>query len=743
MISKLKTEKIHIVYLSTFPPRECGIATFTQDLSSACDNLYSPNIESSIVALNTDAVSRSKYPSNVIDRINQMEPKEYVRVAKKLSTMPEVKLINIQHEFGIHGGICGRNIIYFMKNVEKPIITTFHSVIPTPDPILKETVVMIAEYSSAIIVMTRQSRDLLISDYGLTGKKIHVISHGIHPTVFNDSRNAKNTLGLSEKTLFSTFGLLSKDKGIEYVIQALPQVVRNYPMVLYLVIGATHPVVLKKEGEKYRNFLIKKVYDLKLTDHVRFYNRYLNLTELLEFLEATDVYISSSLNPNQAVSGTLSYALGVGRPVISTSFSQAKEIISPSVGLLVDFKNPSAYSQAMTKLLADPELRKNMSREAYYKTRNMTWPNIAIAYMKISSKIAPSLAYQEKNLPKVKLSHLIRMSDKFGMFQFANMAEADTSSGYTVDDNARALTATTLHYEKFKTPTALRLLSTYLNFMEFSQKNNGYFSNYVNHDKTFNTKANTEEDIEDATGRALNALAIVATVKSIPNPIKAKAKKLFLLSINRNVRLSKLRAAAFFIKGLSRWLSSPENSHNDKNVLNKLSEHCDLLVYAFRKNSKKNWSWFEPVLTYSNASLPDALVSAFLVKKRRNPEWFDLGQGALEFLIESTFINGIYVPIGQKGWYPFGGQRSLYDQQPEETSSMVQALKTIYLATKDDRYRKLMYTAFYWYLGDNLANRIMYDAVTGGCYDGLGKKQVNLNQGAESTVSYLTARLTL
>ncbi|MDP2704804.1 MAG: glycosyltransferase [Patescibacteria group bacterium] len=745
-MQKIKPDKKKnwIVYVSTFPPRECGIATFTDDLSRAFGELFSPGIESKVVALNVNEVSHLNYPPKVIAQISQDKASDYLRVAKELNNLPQVKLVSVQHEFGIFGGLWGSYLLAFLETIKKPVVVTFHSVLPAPDDKLKVLVKAIADNSFGIVVMTRRSKEILEKDYGIVKKKIQVVPHGIHPMTFQSSEKSKRPLGLSKKIVLSTFGLLSKDKGIEYVIESLPEVVKKHPEVVYLVIGATHPTVIQREGEKYRNTLIKKVDALGLSGHVKFYNRYMALHELLAFLDATDIYISPSLNPNQAVSGTLTYAMGAGRPVISTAFAQAKEDVPASVGMLVDFKKPLEYRDAILHLLADTKRREKMGEVAYFITRNMTWPNVAIAYMKVFSRAVPSFSFQEKNLPRIKMAHILKLTDDFGIFQFAKLTEVDKFFGYTTDDNARALIAACLHFEKFKSHTSLNLMLNYLNFLEYTVRPDGYFNNYVNQDRTLNSKANNVESMEDPTGRAIQALAKVAASESVPYPLREKSRQLLFRSLDQNLKFTHLRAMAFFIKGLCTWLSGAEHNGSVYDRLEAVMvAYCDQLVSAFKKNENENWKWFEPHLTYANAILPDALFSGYLVRRGQNIEWLEVGTSALEFLISKTFIKNVYVPIGQRGWHRQGGHRALYDQQPEEPAAMVKALGTAYMATKNDKYRKLMHRTFYWFLGDNLADRIMYDASTGGCYDGLARQHVNLNQGAESTLSYLIARLIL
>ena len=726
-----------IVFLTTFPPRECGIATFTQDLSSAFNQLYAPMVQSKIVAMNIDDVRRFNYPKKVIDQINQSKIEDYVSAAKKLNSLPQVKLVNIQHEFGIFGDGWGSNLIAFLETIRKPVVITLHSVLPQPEKTLKEVVTKLAAKTDLVTVFTKLSKDILIRDYQIDVKKIQIIPHGIHPVVFSGSDEAKAPLNLSGRTILTSFGFLNSGKGIEYVIDALPEVIKAFPKVLYLVIGATHPLVLQKEGEEYRNFLIDKVYKLKLSGHVRFYNRYLELNELLEFLKATDIYLSSSLNPDQAVSGTLSYALGTGRAVVSTAFAQAKEDVTADVGILVDFQKPKEFTLALIKLLRNESLRKNMEKNAYFNTRDMTWPNVAIAYMRNFAKLAPDLLKEEKHLPKIKLKHLIELTDDFGIIQFAKMDQPDPSSGYTLDDNARALVFATGYYEKYKTPAVLKLISVYLDFIQFVSRADGFFDNYAHYDRSLNEQRNKQESMEDASARALYSLALVVTTRSIPRKIRERAKTLFYNSIKNDVSFTYVRSCAFYIKGLSLWLSK----WGDARVEAGLIQHCDLLVQSFQKHAKENWQWFEDHLTYANATIPEALLSAYPLVGERKDVYFRIGKTSLDFLISQTFREDMYVPIGHQGWYPRDGQRGIYDQQPEDASAMVQALKTMYQITGKEIYRKLMHRAFSWFLGDNILHQIIYDETTGGCYDGMGQKYINLNQGAESTVSYLLARI--
>ena len=603
---------------------------------------------------------------------------------------------------------------------------------------MQRIVQVLTERADIVVVMTHGSRKILETDYAVPRKKIAIIPHGIHPVPFAPSRNAKELLNLSSKnTILSTFGLLNRGKGIEYVIDALPEVVKQYPNIRYLIIGVTHPNALRQEGESYRNSLIKRIYALDLTAYVSFYDEYLGTKELLKILSATDIYLSTPLDPNQAVSGSFSYALGAGRPVIATAFAQAKEYVTSDVGILVDFKKSKQITEALLQLLGDQSKQFALGKTAYFRTRNMTWPNIAIAYMRTFAAFVPKLRINEKHAPKIKLSHLIKLTDDFGIIQFAQLSEPDLSSGYTVDDNARALVFAVRYYQQKKFVTALRLANTYLNFISFVQQPNGAFENYVNAERKLSYEQNGKENLNDANGRTLYALAVTATGKYLPKRIREKARLMYEQGLPVAERFTSPRAKAFYIKSLALHLKQ----HANVNYLGKLIHACNFLIREYKENSSPEWQWFETILAYSNATLSEALLIGYTVTG--NPDYLKIGKKTLDFLISQTFEKNMYIPIGQQGWFKRGGHRHKFDQQPEDTASMIQALKTMYDISKDSYYQRLVQRAFDWFLGDNLLGQIIYDQTTGGCYDGLGEREVNLNEGAESTLSYLLSRLLL
>ena len=427
MVKRAKVKKSNgssaIAFVSSFPPRPCGLATFTADLTSAIDKWYAPRLLTKVVAMNVEETDFYYYPKKVLAKINQSRADEYRAAAELLNRRSDVKAVNIQHEFGIFGGPDGEMILTFLDALTKPAVLTWHTVIPAPNARLRDLVQALSNKAAGLIVMTKTSKEILEKIYNLPGSKIAVVPHGIHPALYQASDQAKLGLGLKGKMILTNFGLMSRAKGIEYVLEALPAVVAKFPNILYCILGVTHPQVLRQEGEVYRRELVAKIHSLNLQNHVRFYNTYFRLPDLLRFLQATDIYVASSLNPHQAVSGTLSYALGAGRPVISTSFAQAKEYITPNVGRLVGFKDPAGFSRALIELLSDPNLLSELSKGAYARTRHMTWPNIALLTVRALANWAPDLAAHGRALPPVKISHLQRLTDDFGIIQFATESQ--------------------------------------------------------------------------------------------------------------------------------------------------------------------------------------------------------------------------------------------------------------------------------------------------------------------------------
>jgi glycosyltransferase involved in cell wall biosynthesis len=720
-----------VVFVGTYPPRECGIATFTQDLFRSSRKFLGPYISCKIAALNMSPLDHYIYPPEVEWEINQDNEKEYVDLAQKFNSNPLISGIIIEHEYGIYGANQGENILSLIENCRKPILATLHTVLPKPSIKMKNVTARIIRRANVIVVLTQSSRKILENLYPFSIGKVYVIPHGIHQTAFSLTENAKKKLKLVNSTVLSTFGLLSRGKGIEYIIRALPEVVKKYPSVLYLIIGRTHPAVRHREGESYRLKLSKLVTELGLENHVKFYDHYLNLADLLEFLKATDIYISTSINPDQAVSGTLSYALGAGRAVISTNFTQAKEIVTPELGRLVPIKDSPAVTIAILDLLSNKNRLLKMHRSAYDATRSMLWSHVAEEYSHLLTQVV---------LPPINLRHLRLMTDDFGLFQFAKIDVPDHSSGYTLDDNARALIVCShLAREPHQTKGLNLLTSIYLDFIETCQQTDGTFQNYIGYADKKPTPQNSREDLTDAASRAMWALSQVMANNLLPLEIRTKAQKIFLRALPHVTNFEHLRPKALMIKSLEAALKIVPKY---KQEFRKLIKHmADSLILALKTNSDGSWHWFESQLSYNNALLPESLLIAGTLLE--DNEYTQLGVSSMRFLTDQTFSaqTNIYLPIGHANWYKKNGTRSYFDQQPEDPASMILALATFYTITGHDSYKNLANKCFSWFLGNNSLNLSLYNYETGGCYDGLHPDRVNTNQGAESLVSYLLSRL--
>ena len=633
----------------------------------------------------------------------------------------------MQHEYGIFGGVEGENILNFMRNCKKPIVVTLHTALPSPSVKMHEVTKEVIELASNVVVLTRSSKEVINKVYPNSIGKIFVIPHGIHAIPFSLQKEFKEKLELKNHIVLSTFGLLSRGKGIEYVIKALPELIKKYPSTLYLILGETHPIIRRNEGEKYRLELARLITTLRLKKYVRFYDQYLSLPDLLEFLQATDIYISTSINPNQAVSGTLSYALGSGRAVISTEFAQAKEVVTPDIGRLVPIRDSIAITAAVLDLLSDREKLNMMNKNAYDATRSMQWNNVALKYTNLLMRTI---------IPPIKLHHLRAMTDEFGLFQFASFTVPNKKFGYTLDDNARALIVCSWLKEGVGTKRTQSLIDIYLTFLKRCQKDEGIFTNYLGYKDKLPTEQNNNEDLEDSQSRAIWALCEIITNKTLSLSIKNDAKKMMSLYLDSKNELVHIRAKALSIKSYILVISALPKYK--KFLLSHIQTYSNSLMTSLKENSIKDWCWFEKDLKYNNAILSESLLMAGTYLN--NPEYIKRGLQTLQFLIRKTFTPDMYIPIGQSHWYENNATRSQFDQQPEDPASMISALSYAYEVTHSEQYKNLAQKCFSWFLGNNSINTPLYDEKTGGCYDGLQPTHVNLNQGAESLVSYLMAR---
>jgi len=728
-----------VLYVSSFPPRECGIATFTRRLTDAIDKEIAPDVKSKICAINSNGTSIYNYPRKVIMQINETEMEDYIKRAYEINKRPDIKIVSIQHEYGLFGGEQGEYLMAFLELLKKPFVITMHTVLPHPDEKMRKVGNIISEKAAGVTVMNKTAKELLHKVYKIKKNKIHVIPHGVFHVPFPSKYNAKKKLNLNGRFVLSTFGMISCDKGIEYAIEALPDIVAKYPNILYLVIGATHPQVLKNEGEKYRNMLKKLIVKHKLQNNVKFYNKYIEEREIPDFLRATDVYIYPMLSKEQASSGSLSDAMSCACPVIATKSQYAQSVINRERGFLVNFRNSKQIRDALFDLIEDKQLRKEMTKNTYFYTRHMTWQNVAYSNFNLFNHIAKIRPKDKNTYPPIKLDYINSLTDDFGIIQFANHTKPDIHSGYCVDDNARALIGCVDMFQQKRSAKIAKMMNNYLHFLDFTQKSNGRFHNFVSYQKTWNDI----QESDDSFGRAIWALGKTISSNYLNEEQRKLALKIFNSAYHNVHKLESLRAIAFAIIGLSHLYDSPYNPIT--NIENDIKILSDKLVFKFNittSEQKNSWDWFENSLTYSNYKLPESLLRAY--ETTGNKEYKQVAEKALKFLMGITFEKKEHFsPIGQDGWYFRDGKRAYFDQQPEDAASAVEALTIAYRATKKKTYKNKAELAFQWFLGKNHLKQMVYDEATGGCYDGLGKYSLNFNQGAESTLSYFLARLAI
>ena len=728
-------ERDEILFITSYPPRECGIATYSEDLIKALNNKFSRSLSVRVCALEAGD-SNYVYPDIVKYILNTSETEPYEKLAQTINNDTGIKIVMVQHEFGFF-----RNqenaFLKFLMDLAKPVVIVFHTVLPHPDGNLKSKVIAISAACEAIVVMTHNSAGILMKEYDVPEHKISVIAHGTHLVPHVRKKSLKLKYGLKGRKVLTTFGLLSSGKSIETTIEALPSIVKESPEVMFLVIGKTHPEVVKAEGEKYRQKLEEMVIHNKVSSHVTFINKYLPLPDLLEYLQLTDIYLFTTNDPNQAVSGTFVYAMSCGCPIISTPIPHATEVLTKDTGIIFDFCNSGQLVNGVMRLLNDEPLRRSISSNTLQKIVSTAWENSAVAHALLFQKMAGGKITLQYNLPVINLSHLISMTSKTGIIQFSKNNHPDINTGYTLDDNARAMIAMCMHYQKTHDQKDIKYITKYLGFIKFCVQPGGDFLNYVNREGEF-TVQNYETNLDDANGRAVWALGyLVSLIDLIPGIIVAEAGAILDKSLLRFEPVHSTRAMAFAIKGIYYYQAtkkSPENLALVKTFANRL-------VQMYKHESKDTWQWFESYLTYANSILPEAMLYAYLLTGE--PVYRDIAISSFNFLLTQTFNeNGIEV-ISNKNWLQKGQKPGHYGEQPIDVAYTIMTLRKFYEVFGDDEYRVKMEIAFNWFMGNNRLHQIIYNPCTGGCYDGLEKTHVNLNQGAESTLSYLMARLTV
>lgn len=732
-----------IAFLGNHLPRECGIATFTTDLSTAIAAEF-PALDCFVLAMNDDGPRRA-YPPRVRFELTADDEQAYLRAADFLN-VNSVDLLCVQHEYGIFGGKAGRHLLTLLRELRMPIVSTLHTILSEPNVHQRQVLQELTELSERVVVMSTDGHALLREVHGVPESKIDFIPHGI-PDLPHAGRS-KDRLGVEGRSVLLTFGLLSPDKGIEYVIEALPAIVTRFPKAVFIVLGATHPHVRAQHGESYRLSLEIRAHELGVDENVIFHNRFVSDEELTEFLAAADICITPYLQPDQITSGALAYAVGAGKAVISTPYRYATELLADGRGVLVPWRDPAAIATAVQALLGDDAKRRALGERAGAVGSAMRWPAVAKAYVKSFDRaaaahaerrrtafVARTLAERPAGLPDLNLAHLKVMTDGTGVLQHARYTVPRYEDGYCLDDNARALLVTTLVDDVGGAEHAsVRALSArYLAFVSHAfNRDTGRFRNFMSYTREW-TEAHGSEDSH---GRALWALGSVVGRSNTPGT-RGLAADLFHAALPAVPGMTSPRAWAYTLLGMNEYLHAFEG---DRGIEAVRTELADRLFALYRRTSGHDWPWFEERVTYCNARLSQALVASGA--RTGDDAMVAAGITSLAWLLDiQRSAQGNFAPIGSNGFLERGKATAAYDQQPVEACSIVSACLEAHRVTGGAEWSEHARRAFNWFLGQNDVHVPLYDASTGGCRDGLHADRANENQGAESTVSFLLALL--
>jgi glycosyltransferase involved in cell wall biosynthesis len=730
MIAKPK-----LLFISSYPPRECGIATFTKDTITAINKTFRSNFEIVVAALNASDTENRSYDTNVVFEVGR-NVESYLELASYINADETIKLVVLQHEFGLFAGEYGSDILKLTTTIDKPYAVVFHTILPKPEQRMQAVMFSLIDKSALAIVMTEHAKKTLQDTYHVPEETIKVIPHGFHLTPSIHPDKLKEKYNCKNKTVLCTFGLISRDKGIDIALKALSSV-QNKDAILYLVAGKTHPEVLRHEGEKYRLQLEELVCKYGLEDNVRFINRFLELDELLEYLHMTDIYLFTSQNPQQAISGTLTYALGARCAVLTTPISHAQEIIENGIAIPYEFDNSCDLAAKIDLLTENKSLRNELSINAYVHSRKGIWENVAILYAEVFRKLLDIDDRLFYSIPPFSLTHFVNITDDIGMYQFTNLEYPNEDHGYTLDDNARALYVL-MKYRALNHSNKhyANLERTFLNFIGNCQQEDGQFLNYLDKNGEF-TAQNNEINTDEATSRAILGIAEVICTSSSLYRSKEDAK----LILNRfKVHLRSIESPRALGK-LIKALYNLTIYNNEFCFIDDINVFADHLCALYESTKTELWYWFENNLSYSNSDIPEGLFYAF--KITGNARYKHIAIESLEFLIDKMYNNGRIDPISHRSKITKHHVNYLdpYGQQPVEVASIIECLEIAYDVTKNKRYYNLLLCSFTWFLGNNILSEIVYNPATGGGHDGIEKQGINLNQGAESTLSYLVSYL--
>lgn len=733
-----------IAFIGNYLPRHCGIATFTTDLCEAIAKQYKAT--TCIAVPVNDTTTGYNYPPRVRFEITEKDINSYLTASDFLN-LNSVDVVCLQFEYGIFGGKEGSHILALLRGLRMPIVTTLHTILENPSPDQKHVLKEVAALSDRLIVMSERGAEFLRNIYNVPSEKIEMIHHGIPDVAFVDSSFNKDLFGVEGKTVLLSFGLLSANKGIETVIAAMPEIIAHHPDCVYMIVGATHPHVIKNEGETYRLSLQWQVQQAGVENNVIFYNRFVSPEELIEFISAADIYITPYLNEAQITSGTLAYTLGAGKAVISTPYWYASEMLADGRGVLVPFKDHNTLAKEVINLLDNESERHAIRKRAYTFGRKMIWEEVAKSYMRsfqsarserrhyIPAGLIPkTLDKFPSELPILKADHLKRMTDDTAMFQHALFTLPNYSHGYTTDDNARALLVSIL-MEKLGNNSYPELSSRYLAFLGFAfNDRTKRFRNFMDYRRNWLEEVGSD----DSHGRALWALGTVLNHSETP-AFNSMAGWLFEQTLPSITFTTSPRAWAFALIGIYEY---SQKYSGDSRAVKVRDELAGRLLTLYKNTRSDDWQWYEKTLSYCNAALPHALLVSG--KATFNEEMCEVGIESLSWLADLQHAEiGHFVPIGSNGFYKQGEKRARFDQQPVEAQAMVSVCIEAFKITKDKRWTKEARLAFEWFLGRNDLNLAIYDPTTGGCRDGLHSDRVNENQGAESTLAFLQSLVEL
>lgn len=753
-------KQVKVLFIGTYVPKECGIATFTSDLLNSVfgeDN----DVHCEVIALN-DPFETYNYPEEVVFQIQRDRIEDYYRAADYIN-QSDIDIVCLQHEFGLFWGNAGDYIFALLSGINKPVISTMHTVIREPEPEYRASTEKLIRYSEKLIVMSQTAVEMLKDVYKVPENKIELIFHGVPDYPFNNCSKYKKRLNLKGSPLVLTFGLLSQNKGIESMLDALPEVISQYPDLVYLILGATHPVIKKNFGEAYRQYLQNKVSELGLEKNVVFHDKFVEKEELCNYILASDIYVSPYLSREQIVSGALTYAIGMGKAIVSTPYWYAQEMLSDNRGLLVDFGDTSGLRKSLLHLIENPEKCDKMRKKAYDFGRKMTWKNVGKQYNKVFTRALKNYsAYSTlkkfnllpNHLPEVKLDYLKLLTDDVGIIQHTNLGVPARHYGYSTDDVGRALVALTqLIDNQKKAEEFWKLITTYLSFLEHAQTDTGHFHNFISYKREFLD----EKGSEDTLGRAIYGLGHVVSCPYLSKNIRTLAHTLMSRARPEMEKLNYPRAKAYAMCGLYEMLRTDVDTDEFESVFNSRRDavksvdslvskntfesifvsHANSLVDLYEANHKEDWNWFEPTVTYSNAKLSESLLLAYNYTKDRT--YRKVGLDTLDFLTEIQWNGDFFDIVGNQGWYSYNGEKPVFDQQPIEAGYLTQAYVSAYEIVRDRKYLELARYSFEYFLGRNRLQTVMYDYSTGAVCDGLNRDGMNCNQGAESVICFLMA----